>query len=72
MLGGMYLVQVPCSAGFGTFLLVSALAFHWLEDCANFTPKLGENNPFQPTTLIAIQAASQSTFINALLYSTFD
>jgi hypothetical protein len=25
------------SAGFGTFLQVSALASHWLEDCANFT-----------------------------------
>jgi hypothetical protein len=24
------------SAGFGTFLLVSALASHWLEDYANF------------------------------------
>jgi hypothetical protein len=26
------------SAGFGRFLQVSALASHWLEDCANFTP----------------------------------
>ncbi len=25
-------------AGFGRFLQVSALASHWLEDCANFTP----------------------------------
>ncbi len=26
------------SAGFGTFLQISAPASHWLEDCANFTP----------------------------------
>ncbi len=26
------------SPGFGTFLQVSALASHWMEDCANFTP----------------------------------
>jgi hypothetical protein len=30
------------SAGFGTFLQVPALASHWLEDCANFTPTLEE------------------------------
>jgi hypothetical protein len=35
----MYLVQVFYgSAGFGTFLQVSALASQWLDDCANFTP----------------------------------
>jgi hypothetical protein len=36
-------------AGFGRFLQVSALSSHWLADCANFR---------------AIQAASQSTFVN--------
>jgi hypothetical protein len=44
----------------------SALASHWLEDCENFTPMPA------PTTLSAMQAASQSTFINEQLYSTCD
>ncbi len=39
---GVYLVQASLlliwPAGFGAFLHVSALASHWLEDCANFTP----------------------------------
>jgi hypothetical protein len=35
------------SAGFGTFLHVSALASHWLEDRANFTPRYKQQaNPF--------------------------
>jgi hypothetical protein len=34
------------SAGFGTFLQVSALAYHWLDDCANFTPTPEENNQY--------------------------
>jgi hypothetical protein len=38
-----YLVHVSFfsywSAGFGTFLQVKALAFHWLENMANCTPK---------------------------------
>jgi hypothetical protein len=34
------------SAGFGRFLQVSALASHWLEDCANFTPTPEENNNY--------------------------
>ncbi len=34
------------STGFGTFLLVSAFASHWLEDCANFTPTPEENNQY--------------------------
>jgi len=38
-------------------------ASHWLEDCADFTPTLEGNNQYgtAPTTLSAIQAASQST-----------
>jgi hypothetical protein len=32
------------SAGFWTFLQVSALASHWLEDCANVTPTPEEND----------------------------
>jgi hypothetical protein len=49
-----------------------ALASHWLEDCANFTPTAEENDQHitATNTLSAIQAASQSTFINAQLYST--
>jgi hypothetical protein len=34
------------SAGFGTFLQVSALASHWLEDCANFTPMLEKKDQY--------------------------
>jgi hypothetical protein len=33
-----------CSAGFGRFLHVSALASHWLEVCANLMPTPGKNN----------------------------
>jgi hypothetical protein len=32
------------STRFGTFFLISALASHWLEDCAHFTPTPEENN----------------------------
>jgi hypothetical protein len=34
------------SAGFRRFLQVSALASHWLEDCANFTPTPSENDKY--------------------------
>ncbi len=34
------------SAGFETFLQVSALASHWLEDRANFTPTQEENDQY--------------------------
>jgi hypothetical protein len=57
------------SAGIGIFLQVSALAFHWLEDCANVTPAPEENDQYNTNhfkSLSAIQAASQSTFINAV------
>jgi hypothetical protein len=37
-----------------------------------FTPTPEENTNTAPTTLSAIQAASQATFINELLYSTCD
>jgi hypothetical protein len=49
-----------------TFIQVSALDSHWLEDCANFTPMLEKATNTAPTTLSAIQAASKSTFINTL------
>jgi hypothetical protein len=52
------------SAGFGTFLQVPGPASHWLENCANFTPSPETTNTV-PTTLSAIQATSQSTFVNA-------
>jgi hypothetical protein len=43
---GVYLVQVSLllidQQGFGIF----ALSSHWLEDCANFTPKPEENNQY--------------------------
>jgi hypothetical protein len=53
------------SAGFGTFLQVSALASQWLEDCANLRQLREKTTNVAPTTLSAIQAISQSTFINA-------
>jgi hypothetical protein len=34
------------SAGFGTFLQISALASHWLEDCANCTPTPEETDKY--------------------------
>jgi hypothetical protein len=34
------------SAGYGRFLQVSALASHWLADCANFTPMPKEHNKY--------------------------
>jgi hypothetical protein len=34
------------SAGFGTFLQVSANNSHWLEDFANFTPTPEENDQY--------------------------
>jgi hypothetical protein len=34
------------SARFGRFLQVSALASHWLEDCANITPTPEENDQY--------------------------
>jgi hypothetical protein len=46
----VYLVQVSLlfafywSAGFETLFQVSPLAFHWLKDCANFTPTPEEND----------------------------
>jgi len=46
----VYVVQVSFdsywSAGFGTLLQVSALASHWLEDYANCTPMLEENDKY--------------------------
>ncbi len=41
------------SARFGTFLQVSALASHWMEDCANFTPTpAGEKRPIKRQPLL--------------------
>jgi hypothetical protein len=47
----------------------SVLSSHWPADCANFTPTPVENKNTAPTTVGAIQAASQSTFINELIYA---
>jgi hypothetical protein len=44
--------------GLGIFFRVSALASHWLKDCANFTPTPEENDKYN-ANLSAIQAASQ-------------
>jgi hypothetical protein len=67
----VYLVQVSVlpigQQGFGTFLQVSALVSNWLEDCAKFMPTPEGTTNTAPTTLSTIQAASQSTFINAQL-----
>jgi hypothetical protein len=38
------------SAGFGTFLQVSALASHWLKDYANFTQAPEENDQYSVNT----------------------
>ncbi len=46
---GVYLTRFPCFllvTGFGRFLQVSALASHWLDDCANFTPMPEENDHY--------------------------
>jgi hypothetical protein len=51
-----------CSAGFDRFLPVSALASHWLEDGANFTPTSEKITNTAPTTLSAIQASCQIDF----------
>jgi hypothetical protein len=56
----------------GAFLQVSALASHWPEDFANFTPTSEGNDQYSANHLSAIQAASQSTFINEKLTSTCD
>ncbi len=47
---------------------------HWLAKCANFMPTPGKKTNTALTTLSAsaIQAASQSTFINEQIYSTCD
>jgi hypothetical protein len=46
----MFLVKVSLlligQQGFGTFLQVSALDSHWLEDCANSTPTPEEHNQY--------------------------
>jgi hypothetical protein len=47
---GVYLIQISLlligQQGFVDFLQVSALASHWLEDCANFTPTPEENDQY--------------------------
>jgi hypothetical protein len=50
------------SAGFGAYLQVSALASHWLEDCANFTPTPEKNDQYSANHRGAIQATSQSLY----------
>jgi hypothetical protein len=80
--GGLNMLVVcvlsPCflisywSAGFGTFLQVLALAPHWLENFAYFTPTPEKNDQYSANHSCAIQAASHSTFINEQLYSTCD
>jgi hypothetical protein len=51
------------SAGFGRFIQVPALASHWLEDCANFTPAPEEttNTIIRRIVLLAIVAISPVT-----------
>ncbi len=52
--------------GRGQFL--SALASHWLEDCQ----RRRKTANTAPSSLSAIQSASQSTFVKTQLYSTCD
>jgi hypothetical protein len=74
---GVYLLSLVFlasywSAGFGTFLQISAIApIGWrivqiLRQCRRKTTNAA------PTTLSAIQAASQSNIINTQLHSTCD
>jgi hypothetical protein len=61
------------SAGLGRFFQVSALAFHWRADCVLRQRWRKITNSVQRQLLLslgAIQAASQSTFINEKLYPT--
>jgi hypothetical protein len=64
MLAVYTLSRFPCSAGFGRFLQVSALASHWLEDCANNTPTPEETTNTAPSTLSAILYKHQGNPIN--------
>jgi hypothetical protein len=50
----------------GNFFRFLPLASRWLEDYAKFTPTPEENDQYSADRLNATQAASQSTFINAL------
>ncbi len=63
----VYFVQVSLlligQQSLGTFLQISTLVSHWLD----YRRKVTNTN-----TISAIQAASQSTFINEKLYSTCD
>jgi hypothetical protein len=68
----MLLIGQRGHAGFGRFLQVSALASHWLEDCANFTPTLEENVLYSVNHSECNTSISQSSFINEQLYSTCD
>ncbi len=60
------------SSGFGRFLQVSTLASHWLKACAYLRHRRRETTNTAPITLSAVQAASQITFIDEQLYSTYD
>jgi hypothetical protein len=59
-------------AGFETFLQVSAIASHWLEDVQIVHQHWTKMTNTVPATLSAIQTASQSTLITAQLYFTCD
>jgi hypothetical protein len=43
------------SEGFGAFLQVSALASHWLENFANFTPMPEENDQYSANHSKSVQ-----------------
>jgi hypothetical protein len=45
------------------FFQLSALASHWLEDCANFTPMPGESNQYSAVTLSVIQASQANPLL---------
>jgi hypothetical protein len=73
---GVYLVQVFLgsywSAGIGTFLQVSALLPIGRRIVQILCQRRRKATNTAPTTLSAKQAASQSNFINAQLYSNYD
>jgi len=50
------------SAGFETFLQVSALDSHWLEDFANFTPTPEKNDQYSANYSQWIHASSPIHF----------
>jgi hypothetical protein len=50
-------------AWFRTFLQISALASHWLEDCANFTTTPEENDKYSASQPLLVQYKQQANLL---------